>query len=94
MNQKERVMLYRAFRALDEVPGCGLGGSQLTASVKGVASYANDMRIVTGHVRKALYAMAEAPHADMSREEQWADAEEAILAAESYVSARQAQNWN
>lgn len=87
-------MLYRAFSALDEVPGCGLGGSHLTASVKGVASYANDMRVVTGHVRKAIYAMAEVPHADVTREEQWADAEEAMSAAESYISARRAQNWN
>ena len=94
MNQRERVMLYRVFRALDEVPGCGLGGSHLTASVKGVASYANDMRVITGHVRKAIYAVAEAPHADATREEQLAEAEVAMQAAESYISARQAQNWN
>lgn len=95
MTLNERRRLQRIYAAINAVPGAGLGGgSSMSASAIGVISYANDMRIVTGHCQKAMAALFMEPrHVDFSKEEQDELYEEAMADAEKFVAGRRSNDW-
>lgn len=91
MNLKERNMLYRVWKAFNEVPGAYIGGGSKTTTVAGAVSFGNDLQNVRQHCGDAMMAMYDGA---LSAEERDVQFNTAMAAAERYIDMRRRAGWS
>ena len=84
-------MIHRVFKALDCVPGAYIGGGTMSTTVAGVVSFGADIQEVRKHCGRALLALCDGALSASERDEHF---EDAIGAAEAYITKRMAKDWS
>ena len=84
MNMTDRSRLARLMSVWNQIPAPCDGGGTQSASIKGMSSFARDMRVVRPMISDCIMAIArcdvEDPDTELERLERW-------------VETRQMENW-